>query len=115
MCTIRQRPEKLIHCIVWAKALFEGVYGPSGGGQVFEDIIEELESARKDNDLAGFVKVLFDRVYGKEPQHLIDSHGGRLENGENELAKEELEETKEFLAKIRPLKLESFEQAGAYK
>ena len=31
VCTIRQRPDKLIHCIVWAKALFEGVYGAKDG------------------------------------------------------------------------------------
>ena len=51
VCTIRQRPEKLIHCIVWAKALFDGVYGPKdGASQIFEDIIEELEAARVNNN-----------------------------------------------------------------
>jgi ubiquitin-like 1-activating enzyme E1 B len=27
-CTIRQKPEKLIHCIVWAKFLYDGLFGP---------------------------------------------------------------------------------------
>ena len=30
VCTIRQKPEKTIHCITWAKALFEGLYGEKG-------------------------------------------------------------------------------------
>ena len=67
VCTIRQRPEKLIHCIVWAKALFEGVYGPKQGEQIFEDIIEELDAARDGNDSAQFVEILFDRVFQREP------------------------------------------------
>jgi ubiquitin-like 1-activating enzyme E1 B len=28
VCTIRMRPEKPIHCIVWAKMLFEAFFGP---------------------------------------------------------------------------------------
>lgn len=27
VCTIRQKPDKIIHCIVWSKALYEGLYG----------------------------------------------------------------------------------------
>ena len=47
-------------------------------------------------------------MFHGEPQHLIDSHQGRLENSETQIAAEELEETKAFLAKIRPLKLDNF-------
>lgn len=48
VCTIRQKPEKIIHCIVWAKALFEGLYGPKEAAtqNIIEDIIEDLEKAR---------------------------------------------------------------------
>lgn len=68
MCTIRQRPEKLIHCIVWAKALFEGVFGAKdGASQIFEDIIEELDAARKENAHETYVETLFDRVFHREP------------------------------------------------
>lgn len=43
MCTIRQKPEKLIHCIVWAKALFEGLFGPKEqSNNIIEDIIAEI-------------------------------------------------------------------------
>jgi hypothetical protein len=38
----------MIHCIVWAKALFEGLYGPKEAAtqNIIEDIIEDLENAR---------------------------------------------------------------------
>jgi hypothetical protein len=38
----------MIHCIVWAKALFDGIYGPkeSANQNIIEDIIEDLEKAR---------------------------------------------------------------------
>ena len=75
MCTIRQRPEKLIHCIVWAKALFEGIFGAKdGASQIFEDIIEELDAARRSNAQESFVEILFDRVFDREPRHLIEAH-----------------------------------------
>jgi hypothetical protein len=45
MCTIRQKPEKLIHCIQWAKYLYDGLFGPPSSGNI-EDIIEELEVAK---------------------------------------------------------------------
>lgn len=90
VCTIRQRPEKLIHCIVWAKALFEGVYGSKdGASQIFEDIIEELEAARVGKAQETFVEILFDRVFDREPQHLIDSHDGRIKNSETAITAEE--------------------------
>lgn len=92
MCTIRQRPEKLIHCIVWAKALFEGVYGGKDGASqgIFEDIIDELEAARKNvEDRHTFIELVFDRVFHREPQHLIDSHTGRMENSETKITTEE--------------------------
>ena len=109
VCTIRQRPEKLIHCIVWAKALFEGVYGAKdGASQIFEDIIEELDAARQSNDQASFIEILFDRVFEHEPQHLIDSLTGRLMSSEEPITEEEANETRAFVAKIRPLKLINF-------
>lgn len=51
VCTIRQRPEKPIHCIVWAKALFEGLYGPKEAvsQNIIEDIIEDLEAVAASN------------------------------------------------------------------
>ena len=42
MCTIRQKPDKLIHCIQWAKAFYEGLYGEKGQQNILEDIIEQI-------------------------------------------------------------------------
>lgn len=53
---------------MWAKALFEGVYGAKdAASQIFEDIIEEMEAARNSNDHESFIGILFDRVFDHEP------------------------------------------------
>jgi hypothetical protein len=37
----------MIHCIVWAKALFEGLFGPKEqSNNIIEDIIQEINSAQ---------------------------------------------------------------------
>ena len=38
----------MIHCIVWAKALFDGIYGSKelANQNIIEDIIEDLEKAK---------------------------------------------------------------------
>ena len=46
VCTIRDKPDKMIHCIVWAKALYEGLYGPKELENVIDDIVEEVCQAR---------------------------------------------------------------------
>lgn len=77
VCTIRQRPEKTIHCIVWAKALYEGIYGPkenAANPDVVDEILAELELARQESDNAGehekFAAMLFEKVFTKEPEKL---------------------------------------------
>ena len=76
MCTIRQKPEKTIHCIVWAKALFEGLYGSKEAAtqNIIEDIIEDLEKARQaSNETKNhteFAKILIDKLFGLEPENL---------------------------------------------
>lgn len=46
VCTIRQKPEKMIHCIVWAKALFEGLFGAKeNSNNIIQDIVEEIHQA----------------------------------------------------------------------
>jgi hypothetical protein len=72
VCTIRQKPEKLIHCIVWAKALFEGLFGPKEqSNNVIEDIIAEISSSTSaSNDKIAYSQIAFDRVFGQEVQVL---------------------------------------------
>lgn len=84
VCTIRQKPEKMIHCIVWAKALFEGLYGPKEGAtqNIIEDIIEDLEKARLNSAETGnhteFAQILIDKVFGLEPENLHKTLNERL-------------------------------------
>ena len=38
VCTIRTRPDKPIHCITWAKFLFEAIFGPYDEGNLINDM-----------------------------------------------------------------------------
>jgi len=80
VCTIRQKPEKIIHCIVWAKALYEGLYGSKdqASSNIIEDILEELEQARKGENQVRFAEILFDRMFNNEPANLKKSLKDRL-------------------------------------
>ena len=58
----------MIHCIVWAKALFEGLYGPKEqSNNIIDDIIQELQEASSSPNPLNFAYILFDRVFNKEP------------------------------------------------
>mmetsp|Transcript_36271 Transcript_36271/g.26398 ORF Transcript_36271/g.26398 Transcript_36271/m.26398 type:complete len:141 (+) Transcript_36271:407-829(+) len=96
VCTIRQRPEKIIHCIVWAKALYEGLYGPKDktSSNIIEDILEELELARKSENQVRFAEILFDRMFNSEPGNLKKSLKDRMTHAkENNEEVEDAEET----------------------
>jgi hypothetical protein len=67
VCTIRQKPEKLIHCIVWAKALYEGLYGGKDKQNIIEDIVESITQARTQGDTDSFVRLVFDSLFFNEP------------------------------------------------
>ena len=104
VCTIRQKPEKIIHCIVWAKALFEGLYGPKEAAtqNIIEDIIEDLEKARSSASESGnhaeFAQILIDKIFGLEPENLKKTLGERIKSTECDA--EEKASTEEFLAKV---------------
>lgn len=38
VCTIRSTPEKPVHCVVWAKALFDLMFGPEDASNVLADL-----------------------------------------------------------------------------
>lgn len=38
VCTIRSTPEKPVHCVVWAKFLYELIFGPDDEGNVLKDL-----------------------------------------------------------------------------
>lgn len=101
--------------------MFEGLFGPkdSGSSEFIEGIIEEIDKAKESNDQKQYVQTIFNRLYFDEPQHLLKSHGGRLERDEKDeeakgqessekITKEEKEEISKFLAKINTMKFEQF-------
>lgn len=45
VCTIRSTPEKPVHCVVWAKYLFDLVFGPDDDGNVLKDLDSGTTSA----------------------------------------------------------------------
>jgi ubiquitin-like 1-activating enzyme E1 B len=101
VCTIRQKPEKLIHCIVWAKALYEGLFGAQTSGFV-EGIIEELEAAKSSD---AYAQILFSRLFNHEVVHLIDHNMMRMNT---DIPAEEKAEIQQFCGKLRPIDFEQF-------
>eukprot|EP00172_Hildenbrandia_rubra_P001036 Plantae.Rhodophyta-Hildenbrandia_rubra.ctg16204.p1 GENE.Plantae.Rhodophyta-Hildenbrandia_rubra.ctg16204~~Plantae.Rhodophyta-Hildenbrandia_rubra.ctg16204.p1 ORF type:complete len:578 (+),score=157.10 Plantae.Rhodophyta-Hildenbrandia_rubra.ctg16204:436-2169(+) len=60
VCTIRSTPEKQVHCVVWAKALFELVFGVPDDGNLLADLhvvpkAEDKEKEREDRGKEGLV------------------------------------------------------------
>ena len=100
VCTIRQKPEKTIHCIVWAKALFEGLFGPkeNASQNMLEDIIEDLEKHQGDK---AFAKILIDKLFGQEPTSLKETLNTR--SFSSECDPDEKKENLEFIDKIKPV------------
>ena len=45
VCTLRSRPEKAIHCIMWAKLLFEVFFGVDNEDNDLNDLKEFLKTA----------------------------------------------------------------------
>ena len=43
VCTIRSTPDKMIHCVVWAKLLFKTLFGVDDDGNFIKDIGDELK------------------------------------------------------------------------
>ena len=81
VCTIRQKPEKIIHCIVWAKALYEGLFGSKEAAtqNIIEDIIEDLEKAKNESkDHLQYASILIDKVFGMEPENLKSTLSQRI-------------------------------------
>lgn len=97
VCTIRSKPEKLIHCIIWAKALFEGLFGPKDKSNEFvEDLVEQLELADiSSDDKLPFAKTVFMKMFYEE----VINTKSKLEMKEgSSLSKEEIEENLRYAA-----------------
>jgi hypothetical protein len=57
----------MIHCIVWAKALFDGLFGPKEqSNNIIEDIIAQIQSTGETTSKIQYAAIVFDRVFGFE-------------------------------------------------
>jgi len=45
VCTIRNTPDKPIHCVVWAKSVFQAVFGPEEEGGIMQDLKVDAQAA----------------------------------------------------------------------
>lgn len=66
-CTIRSTPEKPVHCLVWAKNLFDLCFGPEDESNLLSDLAEEMRQFQAQKDVNG------EEVGKKIFTHLFDS------------------------------------------
>ena len=58
-CTIRSTPEKPIHAIIWARQLFNLLFGPADDDNQLSDMKEEMEKIASSGDAYGFFFFFF--------------------------------------------------------
>lgn len=69
VCTLRTSPEKPIHCLVWAKHLFELMFGPPTDQNLLSDILDKLNKDLLEQspdlrvDLYDRTHMVFQKVY----------------------------------------------------
>mmetsp|Transcript_99610 Transcript_99610/g.281085 ORF Transcript_99610/g.281085 Transcript_99610/m.281085 type:complete len:608 (+) Transcript_99610:78-1901(+) len=66
-CTIRSTPEKPVHCLVWAKNLFDLCFGPEDESNLLSDLAEEMRQYQSKESVDG------DEVGKKIYVHLFDA------------------------------------------
>lgn len=52
-CTIRSTPEKPVHCLVWAKNLFDLVFGPDDESNLLSDLAAEMRQFQSQDTVDG--------------------------------------------------------------
>jgi len=69
-CTIRSTPEKPIHCLVWAKNLFDLCFGPEDEANLLSDLLTAIKEMQgegvTDGDAIG--KKIFDHLFNGDIQ-----------------------------------------------
>lgn len=72
VCTIRSTPEKPVHCVVWAKFLYELVFGKADDGNVLQDLD------------GGGTQTAVEQDSGSETSEQLSAMNGVVANGSNE-------------------------------
>lgn len=105
VCTIRSTPDKMIHCIVWAKLLLSALFGPQEESNFLEDIRVQLAETVKNNDPKVLAHTIFSKVYDSDIKDQL-----LLIQKKEDPANEEDKEVIEKLAnrRIRALDSEAF-------
>lgn len=66
-CTIRSTPEKPVHCLVWAKNLYDLCFGPDDESNLLVDLADEMKKYHKQENVDG------EEVGKKIYTHLFDA------------------------------------------
>ncbi|CAI2360199.1 unnamed protein product [Moneuplotes crassus] len=90
VCTIRATPDKMIHCIVWAKYLLNALFGDQGEVNFLEDIREELSEVVKNGDYKALATKVFTKVFDEEIHSQLELRNKKQEYGKSELKEEEI-------------------------
>ena len=91
--TIRSTPEKMIHCVVWAKYLLSALFGSSEQVNFLEEIKNDLGELVKKGDSIELAKVVFQRVFEQDIKDQINMREKRDE--------EKSEENKKILKNLK--------------
>ena len=77
VCTIRTTPDRSIHCITWAKNLFDVLFGPEDTGNMLADMKDELNVVRKAGTsttaTGNAARGLFDKLFGEGIEKVAES------------------------------------------
>lgn len=94
---------------MWAKALFEGLFGPKENStNIIQDIVDEISASGGSDDHLKQAQIIFDRVFGQEVRVLKENLGARLTKKPSEGAAADAETDHEFLSKINVLDFGAF-------
>ena len=69
VCTIRTLPEKPLHCITWAKYLFELLFGANDDSNVLSDLKESVDFSNQNE----FPLKLIQKLFFQDIQSQINS------------------------------------------
>lgn len=63
VCTIRNTPEKPVHCVVWAKYVFSALFGPDSGSQDDNPMADLRKVISSEQNGLDFAKKLFNKLF----------------------------------------------------